>query len=597
MSSVSSPPSPEEIGNNTSNSVADDPETGIIESTEENTLSQHERIIRQESNASSSSASIFSSDDENVSYIATLIGSTANLCSATLGAGILALPFAFYQSGIVCGILLLLISSWATSSSIGLLAETYDAYNLSTYEKAVEKGLGRRFRKVVEISILVFCCGTAVGYVIAVGDIIERVVPFLTKSQHRLAMSSVWLVAMLPLSCLKRMKSLECASSVGILSIGTLLVAAVVHLVVGGGGGEHDKMYFYGFEGGDDGSGSGYDFDDDDAAFRLVSDRYNTEKPSFVSLLGPAGGSWLSVLQASPIFFYAFSSQVNVAQIFEELPGRRGNDLEKLRTMSNVTFLGVLVCGILYACLSLVTLIDFGNTVQPNVLSCYDLRSKGQPLLHVAFLGMALAVVIAFPLNIFPARVSLIQMWDEQRKPKDDDGREEESSPPPNVLPDIEGIRKPLLSKDRSRSTVYDSGGETDGNNTHQNDPLVSPAAAVQQQPAHLSISRHNSNDGDDDGDEFDDHERTEEVGCAKHAFVTLMLAGLALGLALVVPNISVVFGLLGGTTSSLLGFVVPGLLGLQRDRSRITAWVLVVFGSLFGVLSTGATVYAMVHG
>jgi amino acid permease len=512
--------------------------------------------------------------------------------------------------------LLLLISAWATSSSIELLVETYDRLKVSTYEKAVEKSLGVRCRKVVEISILVFCCGTAVGYVIAVGDIIERVVPFLTRSQKQVAMSCVWLVAMLPLSCLKKMKSLECASSVGIISIGTLLVAAIVHLVhdiSNGGGSDGGDVYFYGLED---------DYNIDDHAVRITTTTNHQhhsyddsdseyERPSISSLLGPAGGSWLSVLQACPIFFYAFSSQVNVAQIFEELPGRHGNNPQKIRTMGNVTLLGVLVCGLLYASLSLVTLIDFGKNVQPNILSCYDLgsgssksggqnnRNNHQPLLHVAFLGMALAVVIAFPLNIFPARVSLIQMWDEKNN-NNDDYEESSQSPsssssPPQLLSDTEGIRQPLLSKETRghRSVGYDSGVETDENNTNNNtnDPNHD------EDPLRI-ISQRAIVSGDSDSDESNnenDYERTtEELFCAQHVGVTLLLAGLALGLALIVPNISVVFGLLGGTTSSLLGFVVPGLLGLQIDRTRISAWILVIFGSIIGVLTTGATVHSM---
>ena len=185
--------------------------------------------------------------------------------------------------------LLLLLSAWATSLSIGLLAEAFDSCSLSTYEKLVEKNLGRRFRSVVEVSILIFCCGTAIGYVIAVGDIIERVVPFMTTSQKQAAMSLVWFVAMLPLSCLKRMKSLECASSVGIISIGTLLVAAVVHLVRNIKGDKYvalDTMYFY---------------DDDDDSVRITTNRYTSDRSSIASLLGPAGGSWVSVLQACPV--------------------------------------------------------------------------------------------------------------------------------------------------------------------------------------------------------------------------------------------------------------------------------------------------------
>jgi hypothetical protein len=90
MSSVSPPPSAQEIDNN-SNSIADDPELGS-RSTEEDAQYQHEQLIRQGSDASNSSSSTSSSsssggEDDNVNYAMTLVGSTANLCSATLGAG------------------------------------------------------------------------------------------------------------------------------------------------------------------------------------------------------------------------------------------------------------------------------------------------------------------------------------------------------------------------------------------------------------------------------------------------------------------------------------------------------------------------------
>jgi hypothetical protein len=72
----------------------------------------------------------------------------------------LALPFAYYQAGFVFGTVLLLVSAWATSASIGLLVKACDEYRLPTYEKIVERVLGRRARNIVEMSILIFCIGT-----------------------------------------------------------------------------------------------------------------------------------------------------------------------------------------------------------------------------------------------------------------------------------------------------------------------------------------------------------------------------------------------------------------------------------------------------
>jgi amino acid permease len=444
----------------------------------------------------------------------------------------LALPFALYQAGLVCGMFLLLISAWATSTSIGLLVEACDKNRLSTYEKIVEQVLGRRARNVVEISILVFCCGTAVGYVIAVGDIMERVI-FMTPTQKRIAMSVIWLVAMLPLSCLRRMQSLQCASSVGIASIATLLVAAIAHLI------------------------------------RPLDDGVEDHKTTSISsLIDPAGGNWMSVVQACPIFFYAFSCQVNVAQIYEELPGPCGE--EKIRKMGWVTWTAVVVCGLLYASVSIVTLLDFGDGVKPNILSCYDLGGTSI-LLYIAFLAMALAVVMAFPLNIFPARVSIIQMWEKNYHGE------------PFLCRADEEVKQPLLMKyNNGHPTIdYTSGEGTEGVEEAE-DPLSLPTIV----PWGSSIS---------DGEDILDHDADEsqDFPLLQHMSVTLLIAGVALGLALVVPNISVIFGLLGGTTSSLLGFIVPGLLGLKMDNKCVSAWVLVIAGSVIGVLTTGVTVYS----
>jgi amino acid permease len=398
---------------------------------------------------------------------------------------------------------------------------------------------------------------SAVGYVIAVGDIMERLV-YMTPPQKRIAMVVCWFVAMLPLSCMKRIQSLQCASSVGIASIVTLVIAAFDHLVHP----SNDELY------------------DESLEYTTV------HRPGVQSMVGPAAASWLSIVQACPIFFYAFSCQVNVAQIYEELPGRYGT--EKIQKMSWVTGIAVAICGTLYASISIVTLLDFGDGVKPNILSCYDLSVSGEPLLHVATLAMALAVIMAFPLNIFPARVSIIQMWE----------KEHHGAPLLCGADQHEEVKQPLLSKvECSQHTGYDSGGETDRNHHNNNDdnddddledPLRIPSVAVESNSvAGVSGRVVLSDDNDDEEPEFH---------LFQHASVTLLLAGLALGMALVIPNISVVFGLLGGTTSSLLGFIVPGLLGLKMNKKSVSAWILVITGTLIGLLTTSVTIYTTFH-
>lgn len=509
----------------------------------ESLVHSYEPLRRVLPNASSSVVSDATVDPHALTF-SHFVGSVANLCSATLGAGILALPFAVYESGLVFGLLLLLASAWGTATSIDLIVQACHHYKLGSYESVVEKTLGSRWRQIVEISILIFCGGTAVAYVIAVGDIMERIDDMGTSSHKRLAMSLVWLIAMLPLSCLRRMQSLQCASSIGIMSIGTLLVAATVHLFM----------------------------PPDD----LETQRAFLEMQDLNLYLWPHHGL-ISILRACPIFFFAYSCQVNVAQIFDELPGQRGADEQggtnvniRIIFMRRVTWVAIGLCTLLYGSISLVTLMDFGDALLPNVLSCYRLTGRESALLHLAFLAMALAVIMAFPLNVFPARLSIIQMWETAAARR--------SGALTSSCADGEGTRAPLLPQNsQSPATGYGS----DEDSSRDEDPLQ-PLGGE-----HTPTSRATM-----------EVEDAEPFRMQQHQFVTLLVAGSALGLALVAPNISVVFGLLGGTTSSLLGFVVPGLLGIAMEgesSSKTSAWVLVVAGTVIGIVTTAVTLYSTV--
>jgi amino acid permease len=68
----------------------------------------------------------------------------------------------------------------------------------------------------------------------------------------------------------------------------------------------------------------------------------------------------------------------------------------------------------------------------------------------------------------------------------------------------------------------------------------------------------------------------------------------LALILAMVAPNISVVFGLLGGTTSSVIGFILPGMVGIKVvSNARWKPKLLIAIGVVIGIVTTAVTVYS----
>jgi len=76
--------------------------------------------------------------------------SVFNLCSATLGAGALSLPFAFSQAGLVMSLVLLTVASLSTLLSISLLIKTAENTGGKSYEEITVLLFGRGMGGLVE---------------------------------------------------------------------------------------------------------------------------------------------------------------------------------------------------------------------------------------------------------------------------------------------------------------------------------------------------------------------------------------------------------------------------------------------------------------
>ena len=420
------------------------------------------------------------------------LGAIANLCSATLGAGILAIPYGMYLSGLVFGGILLLVSGIATIFSIDLLIEATQKYRCRSYEDLVERALGKRSRLLTELSIVVSCIGVLVAYLIAVGDILET---FVGPERRAVSMVIAWAVTMLPLSLLKTMDSLQWASSTGIISIFLLVVAALHQVLV------------------------------DEAA---------ESAHNLLPLLWPSNGI-TSVTVACPIVLFAFNCQVNVSSIYDEM-SRKEN-------MKTVTRASMSLCGILYLIMGLIGLWDFGSDMMPNILRNY--HNTKSFYIEMAFLSMAVAIITASPMNVFPARFTIFGLM----MPVE-----------PEERPEVSDLEEPLLEKGPLENDVEQA---TRSESDDSGDSSISslPSLAIPE-PSLLS-----------------------------HVLVTVAISASSLGFALIVPNISVVFGLLGGTMGSFIGFVLPGACGVAIGRT--SGWLLVVGGTFTGVLTTAVTVYS----
>jgi amino acid permease len=502
--------------------------------------------------------------------------------------GVLALPFALRQAGLVVGLVLLLGAGAATVASIGILVQAHAYYGYDTYEALAQAVVSIRCRHAIESSLLVFCCGCAVAYVIAVGDIANQAgldSIFSDGWGRTMTILIAYTVAMLPLSLLRRVQSLQYASCFSIIAIFTLVIASLLHLMQNGtyhGSDMHSVRAVY------LPSISGWT--------RLPNEEGDVRLSDF---WWPENGL-VSVLTACPIVLFAFSCQANVCSIYHELTvpstistGRPSfydaAGVLKQKLMRRVTVLAVCICAALYASISLVALADFGRQVQSNMLSCYV---NAGPVMQFATAAMAVAIILAFPLNIFPARVTLLGLLAKHGR------RVSRQIDPPwgsERMPN-ESLTAALL-QDAVERPNRDGGSRDPQRHGDETDHVM-----------HLSIhgtsNTHFESSDDNNSIRPQSHDDAVNFDLQLHIISTVFLTGSVLVMALVLPNISVVFGLLGGTASSILGFCVPGLLGirLSKDlenetgerhrRMMITSWLLLSGGVAVGILTTGVTMY-----
>tara|TARA_B110000208_G_scaffold91711_1_gene115390 strand:+ start:323 stop:1033 length:711 start_codon:yes stop_codon:yes gene_type:complete len=85
-------------------------------------------------------------------------GAIFNLCSATLGAGALSLPYAFQSAGVAAALGLLIFCALMTAFSIRLLLLARRQTGLTTYEEMSSVLYGRGFALFLEINMVRFCC-------------------------------------------------------------------------------------------------------------------------------------------------------------------------------------------------------------------------------------------------------------------------------------------------------------------------------------------------------------------------------------------------------------------------------------------------------
>ncbi|KAL9181356.1 hypothetical protein ACHAXT_010161 [Thalassiosira profunda] len=158
-----------------------------------------------------------------------LLGACANLCTVTIGAGIVGLPYAVKEAGLVAGTVMIIVCALLTDYSLRMVITTGKFANVNSYETLLEATFGRAGFLFVSISMFFLSYGSMVAYLTIIKDVLP--VLFGVTAQEvdakRFVMFVSSLLVILPLSLQRDMANLERTSSLNVL-FNLCLVALVV---------------------------------------------------------------------------------------------------------------------------------------------------------------------------------------------------------------------------------------------------------------------------------------------------------------------------------------------------------------------------------
>ena len=291
-----------------------------------------------------------------------------NVSNSTIGAGILAIPYAFHQSGILLGCtILILVCIVTTVTSIFLLraceishGTSYKAIGMKAFNNS------RIFSLLNDTLMIIFCFGVMLAYTSIAGDYLSSLWKLLLGDENILHSKNfncflVTLFMTLPLSCLRRIGFLSYTSYLSILCVVLTLCVILVGFIRKIAQMPHRHDYH----------------------ITLVQD----------------GANFFQVFVAFPVLFFSFGNTVTLIPIYYELKHR------SMERMIRIVVASGLICLLCYLFAGIFGYVQFGDGgIKENILNAF--RGEGMDVVG-AKVCMVVVSVASYPLIHFPARQTI----------------------------------------------------------------------------------------------------------------------------------------------------------------------------------------------
>ncbi|KAL7701271.1 amino acid permease [Lotmaria passim] len=297
-----------------------------------------------------------------------LFGAALSMSVTTIGAGVLAIPATFESDGVALVALALIAVGVFTVVSIDFLILCIIKLGAKSYEEISDELLGRVFKEIIRWMLIVYNIGTAVGYIVVIGEIftpmlpvIQNYVPWFSSASH--VMIASWTLVMLPLSCFPKVSHLHATSFLAIAA--TFIISGII-------------VYRYFVPLSPIPSERGHD--EDIKYFRF----------SYHSLL------------ALPVVMFSFDCQSLVFQVYT------GLDSPSRFSMAKVATASVLVTSLVYGLVGFFGYASHTPYVHGNILTNYN--PLHDHLFAVGETLYSITVNIAYVLILIPCRDAIFQM-------------------------------------------------------------------------------------------------------------------------------------------------------------------------------------------
>ncbi|KAF4676801.1 hypothetical protein FOL47_004972 [Perkinsus chesapeaki] len=284
------------------------------------------------------------------------------LSKTMIGTGMLALAYGFSKCGWILGFVLLCVFGASASFTLHLLnvlAIWSPSRHVSFF--TIAESCAPWSRWIVDTAIAVKCMGVGISYVQVSADTISSVIG--VWSNHALSETLLRFIVVLGILALVSPVCFPRSISKTVV-INILGLMAISYVVV----------------------------------LAIVLTDYNSAASTHWGI--PPSSTFTSILSVFPTFIFAFTCHQNILLCAEDMRDRSQRKLDIVALASESTASVLFIIAVIFPYLT------YGDSVKSNFVLNYDVANNTAVQVGYLFLGIAEAA--AYPLQLFPARKSLI---------------------------------------------------------------------------------------------------------------------------------------------------------------------------------------------